>query len=1450
MSSKQSIEIYSKNTYVENLINDPPNNIDDNIKKRCYYKTNIIKKLFFCWVYNIIRINKLEINDLGCLDEDNKVNNLEKNILMYIDNNFSASSTMNTSTNKENNLLKIISKYHLWDIVIVALLSIVSVILKFILLLINEQIINSFSKTNQSFIDLKFLFIIYLSIIFVNSLIKRQTFYYENVLAYKISIELISVIFNKILLASCCNINVDFKKSKLLNKIILKNKSTEGEITNLIQIDCERIVETISVCPSALTIPFDIIAFIILLFKFFGWIAVFAIICIILLFIPLCYLLNSIIKYEEKYLEFKDTRMKITSYVLDYIKIIKMYNWNNYFCKEIIDLRDKEAGKLKLLYINVYWANMFFHIIPIITSIVTIGSYLIFNDFKINAVTIYSGFCVIYYINNSLNFIPYIIYSLINLSVSIRRIEHYISQPNKSDNLLYSSKLQHLREDKSSNINNDDLSLNTILNNYNIDYNISILIKDANFSWGFKDIKKIHNDNFDSQNDSQTNRNEELPINTKLAKVLKNINLSIKKQELVAIIGKVGSGKSSLLKSILKELVIIPNNKENIKCNEEINYSDFLYIDGDISYTPQSAWIFNGTIRENIVLSQDSHIDTKTINIYNNILDICELNQDLNELKLGDLTEVSSKGNTLSGGQKMRISLARSVYKNSDIYLFDNPLAALDSVVASNIFEKLILNYLNEKTRIVVLNNTNMLNKFDRIICLENGNIIFNGSYEEYKDNSICLNSNKELGRKLSKNKEEDMEEEVEEEEQFEACEDMYTSLNNNNKDDKKLLNSPNKKNNLLEEEERKEGHVQLKYYKLFINLFGGFKLLIILFLVSLIWITIVILSDFWIKYWIENLESNNSPKIFLINIDLHQIKTYLNNNPILYFIIYSFISVISILFVLLQQKIIIKGIIRMFRYLHLKMITSLIAAPINLFHDVQPKGRVLNRVSKDLENLNDLFGYISYLSTCLFEVLGVLFLCSYYNKYILISIPFIIVYSAIITKYYLYPSRDIKRLEGVTRSNIVNYISEMIPGASYINTCSEETKSIIKNKVNLKLDQLYLLLINQSGLENWFGLNFDILSFLYMSYGFFIIYLFKDNYSVISIGQILAYTVNLTDNFIFTITEICNIENTMVSLERCSYYTDITPEKDTIEMSNETLDIIDNKNLNLTNNDLDTWPLKGEIIFKDFSVKYRPDCNLALKNLNIIIQSGMKIGVVGRTGSGKSTLSLCMFRILEAYKGSIFIDEIDIKTVPLKKLRSSLTIIPQDPVIIEGSLRFNIDPENRCDDKSILNIINNIELFEFNNENTYNKGKELSISNSNSHSKHLKNKTNKLNTNNLKNNKINILEMNISEDNLSIGEKQLICIIRAIVRKSKIIILDEATSSIDLITEKKIQSLLDTHLKYSTVISIAHRINTIINYDKILVLDKGQVVEYDTPINLLNNSDSLFYSMNTKSIN
>ena len=787
---------------------------------------------------------------------------------------------------------------------------------------------------------------------------------------------------------------------------------------------------------------------------------------------------------------------------------------------------------------------------------------------------------------------------------------------------------------------------------------------------------------------------------------------------------------------------------------------DGIYINGKIGYVSQIPWIQNETIKNNILFFKE-YEDEK----YEKVLEKCQLKYDLDILEGGDNTEIGEKGVNLSGGQKVRISLARAVYSNPDIYLLDDPISALDANIGKKIMNDLIINYLKNKTRIIVTHALQYLQYMDRIIYMKNGRIEWSGSFQEILNQEFFI-SMKKLS-KLNESKKESKKKEKE-------------------KNDKKIKTSSGKEIvKIIKEEDQEIGSVKISVYINYSKYMGGIFYLFAIFLVGCIMQTNLGGGDLWLAYW-------SSPE----NQDISKND---QKSKWVFFYVYCGLSVSSVIFCLIYTSLMAFGHLRLSRYLHKDMILHLVKAPINLFHDTIPRGQIYNRLTKDLDTC--LFNYYSLKGTidCLLRCISSFILCAIYDIYSLFYMPFIFIFGYIITKFFLRGSRPLTRIEAISRSPILNTLSETLPGFASIKAFGVERNYL--EKYYKKINDCFNINICIRGVNMWLQEMFKILSIFYLVYLVVRTCMNEDSQTAQSVGIMFTYSVILQDNLGWCFACFAFTENNMICMERCKKYTEIKGEKPSYIKGKD--DKLEKEN----------WPQKGEVKFENYSVKYRPNTEIVLKNLNFKIDSGEKIGIVGRTGSGKSTICLCLFRILEPFEGTIYIDNEDITKIGLDLLRKNITIIPQDPCLMEGTLKYNIDPFNIVEDKEIISILKKIG-FE------YSESDEI------------------------------ILNRKIEQSgtNLSVGEKQLICICRAILRKTKIIVMDEATANIDMNTEEKIQKALEYALNNSTVITVAHRIKKIINYDKILVLNNGEIIEFDTPKNLIDNEKSLFYQLYSKS--
>ncbi|KRZ56418.1 Multidrug resistance-associated protein 1 [Trichinella nativa] len=868
---------------------------------------------------------------------------------------------------------------------------------------------------------------------------------------------------------------------------------------------------------------------------------------------------------------------------------------------------------------------------------------------------------------------------------------------------------------------------------------------------------------------------------------LQNINFSIKPGELVAVVGQVGAGKSSFLSAILGEME---------KRNGTVG------IKGNVAYVPQQAWIQNMTVRENILFNKPYRSD-----LMKKVLDGCSLNRDLQLLSGGEEAEIGEKGVNLSGGQRQRISLARAVYQNADIYLLDDPLSAVDSHVGQHIFENIISNngLLKNKTRVFVTHGLGYLKDVNKIIVLNHGTISEIGTYNE-------LLSRKGAFAKLietyiqERNEDETFSDDVIDEIIEDAAkvdlrlyERSISSVGSDGsrkrvktsnqfdtddyvKDHEraygKMLSSKKKQNEgkLIQEEEAAVGNIKAKVYLDYVKAIGFFST----FVITMLYITsngFSVGASFWLADW---------------SYDANRYANETTSTDVRLGI-YASLGVLQGIFILLATTLLSYSMVLASRDIHESLLNNLLRSPMS-FYDVTPLGRILNRIGKDIDVIDDTLPLT--VRTWIMAGLGVLSVL----LVILISTP---IFAAVIVpiailyyflqKIYIRSSRQLKRIESVTRSPVYSHFQESLTGAAVIRAFQVQERFIFESQ--RRLDENQTSFYQNEVSNRWLAVRLELIgNFLVLMAAIFAVISREDKISAGIVGLSVSYALQITQSMNYAVRMTGDLETNIVAVERTNEYMH-TPTEAALT-SDEHLP-----------ND---WPTNGTIQFSDYKLRYREGLELCLKGINCLIRGGEKIGIVGRTGAGKSSLTLALFRIVEPAGGSLLIDNTDITKIGLHDLRSRLTIIPQEPVLFCGTLRINLDPYEAYSDQDIWRNLERAHLKAF-------------VSS-------LPDK----------------LEHMISEggENLSVGQRQLVCLARALLRKTKILILDEATAAVDLETDDLIQQTIRLHFSDCTVLTIAHRLNTIIDNDRIMVLDAGRIAEFEPPQQLLDNKNSIFYSM------
>lgn len=1163
--------------------------------------------------------------------------------------------------------------------------------------------------------------IFYACLLFLTTLFgtfcSSQFNYRMSVVGYKIRGALITTVYKKLLSVSHVSLS----------------KFSAGEIINFLSTDTNRIV---NFCPSFhnfWSLPFQVAIALFLLYQQVG-LSCLAGVAFTLLLIPINrWLALKICDLSQLNMSQKDIRVKMMNEILYGVRVVKFYAWESYFHGKINHLRDEELNSLKIRkYLDAacayFWATT-----PVLIAFLTFITYTMLGN-QLTAGKVFTSLSLFVMLIAPLNAFPWVVNGVMEAWVSLKRVQKFIYLGNIDYDQYYLTY-------KSEAPNSEDC----------------LSISEGTFTWNNFTTR---DENSDADADVEES---EVPRTMKLI----DINLNIRKGMFVGVIGKVGSGKSSLLSAILGEM---SKSQGHIQVTSSLCNNGF-------ALAPQNPWIQHDTIMANIMFGQPFNLKK-----YEMVVLACALDVDFKILPFGDKTEVGENGVTLSGGQKARISLARALYQEKDVYLLDDSLSAVDAHVAQHLYKQCIIGILAGKTRILCTHHIKYLQEADMIVVMHEGRIIQSGPPNEVLP-SINYSY---LGSAPKKNNQES-----------ESC----------------LPNTEESAatTTLVDEEHKESGAVKSVVYKAYWSAVGSllsFSVLLSLFLMQ----ASRNANDWWLSYWVshshypsDTIESSHISHSNLSEISNRWFQPDNNNLPLtnitdghdnmnFYLGIYGGLAAINSVFAFFRAFLFAYGGLKAAKVIHNDLLKTILKAPINFF-DTTPIGRIINRFSSDIFTIDDSLPFqLNLLLANVYSLLGTLVIICYGSPWFcVLLVPLGFLYH-FIQQYYRHTSREIKRISSITQSHIYAHFSESLTGLSTIRAFREGFRFQEENLC--KLDDNQRAMFAGLTASCWLDFRLQIIGVAMVS-GVAIIAVLEHHFqtaNAVLVGLALTYALSITKLLNGVVLFFTETEKMMVSVERAYQYIDKVPQEREIGL----------------NMPASSWPQQGCITFRRVHLQYRPGHAYALNDVSFETRAAEKIGIVGRTGSGKSSLFLAIFQMVELKKGEILIDGINVASVDLDILRSRLAIIPQDPFLFSGSIRENLDPCGMCDQDH--------ELW-------------LALERC-----HLRDVIEKLGG----------LDAQVLEQgkNFSVGQRQLMCLARALLTKAKILCIDEATASIDHQTDQLIQQTIRTEFANSTVMTIAHRINTIMDSDSILVMDNGQIAEFAPPNTLLKDPESLFYKL------
>eukprot|EP00760_Papus_ankaliazontas_P023012 PhM_4_TR19114/c0_g1_i1/m.81065 len=1190
---------------------------------------------------------------------------------------------------------------------------------------------------------------------------------------------------------ACCNMRSALSLA-IYDKVAKLESSHRfsGHVQQMHGADVLKFIELGTVLQNTWVSFFTLLAGLVALYFFIGWAGVMSIMLLVAQLPLQAFLARKMLYIRASGARIADGRIKSISEYLQGIRVVKFMCWEKEIQKNVRDVRSKEVDHYwKLMFVRGGFSILASFIPVSVVFAVMAIAYALDND-AIEPESVFPTMAMLNILRAPLAFLPLGIARCLEVLTSTRRIAAFLLCPDRHEYVE---------------ANPDSASSDAIvMTNCTVQFPRATTKNETAVEMSSK-----------KENNTQTSKNTDnskgappAPAPAPAAAraddfasvfargeyddAMTDINITIPRGKLTIVIGPTGGGKSTLISLMSGEAIVKPGSK--------------VVINGRTALVAQEAWIMNATLRDNILMGQPFDEEK-----YINVVHDSQLMADLHQLTASDMTEIGERGINLSGGQKQRVAFARAVYSGRDIVLMDDPLSAVDSHVCVALMDECVCGALDGRTRVLVTHQVQFLPRADHIIVVKDRSIVFQGTYDELQAEKIDLEELTNSSMASNENEAPVNEGDADDVAAGEANDTpkVETQSSPSKPREKKARETKippprtedDNNEKITSSEDSYIGDVSVKvllwYYRE-----QGWGFVFGTFTIYLLWRVGYLFTDMMLSWWSSRTE--------LLG-DTPSQDEYLQWYGLL--VTFTFLTIV---FRMIPSFF---GFARAMHNIHYKLLQRIMNAPMEFF-DVTPVGRIVNRFSKDIEMIDiNIPESLLYFYQIVCHLLGFFgFLC-YTAPYLSIFIFVVLILFVIMIRYYIITNRSVKRLEGINRSPTIAIMNESLGGLATIRSYGmiEHFTKYHHRALTNAIRPTYSWRLAQ----RWVGVRVDtigasiIMATISLS-SVLVVEIYdeqdaKDNFPMFALA--ITYSLVITAMLSFLSTFVSQLESMMNSVERLYEYSFDLPQERDVEYSSQPTGEHPPPS--------PQWPNTGDIVFEDVSMRYRKRTPLVLKNISFSIKSGQKIGLVGRTGSGKSSLLLVLFRMVELDGGRLLIDGHDISKLKMRDLREAITIIPQDPLLFEGTLRSNLDPFRKHAPEAVWQALERVGMADRIKEDL----KATTLAGGVSEA---------------------WLTAPIGErgSNYSVGQRQLLCLARALLKRTRILLLDEATASVDTEADALIQRTIHECFTECTVLTIAHRLQTIIDGDRVVVLDNGRLAEFDTPKKLLDNPDSHFHHM------